>query len=35
MINERPLTDWLPLTAKEVEKRGSNQLDVIIISGDA
>ena len=35
MNNERPLTDWLPLTAKEVEKRGWDELDVILISGDA
>lgn len=32
---ERPITDWLPLTKKEVEKRGWDQLDVILISGDA
>lgn len=32
---ERPLTDWLPTTKKEVESRGWEQLDVIIISGDA
>ncbi|MBI1836930.1 MAG: YgiQ family radical SAM protein [Flavobacteriia bacterium] len=35
MTNERPITDWLPLTKKEVEKRGWDELDVIIISGDA
>ncbi len=35
MTNERPLTDWLPLTKKEVEKRGWDELDVILISGDA
>lgn len=35
MLNERPITDWLPLTAKEVEKRGWEELDVILISGDA
>jgi uncharacterized radical SAM protein YgiQ len=35
MTNERPITDWLPLTKKEVEKRGWDQLDVILISGDA
>ncbi len=35
-MNElRPITDWLPITQKEVEKRGWEQLDVIIISGDA
>jgi uncharacterized radical SAM protein YgiQ len=32
---ERPITDWLPLTMKEVEKRGWDELDVVIISGDA
>ncbi|MEA5260434.1 YgiQ family radical SAM protein [Arcicella aquatica] len=32
---ERPITDWLPLTKKEVEKRGWEELDVILISGDA
>ncbi len=37
MINEnlRPLSDWLPITKKEVESRGWDQLDVILISGDA
>lgn len=35
-MNElRPITDWLPITKKEVEKRGWEELDVIIISGDA
>ena len=32
---ERPITDWLPLTKKEVEKRGWNEVDVVLISGDA
>lgn len=32
---ERPITDWLPLTKKEVEKRGWDELDIILISGDA
>jgi uncharacterized radical SAM protein YgiQ len=31
----RPLTDWLPITKKEVEMRGWEELDVILISGDA
>lgn len=31
----RPVTDWLPITKKEVEKRGWEELDVILISGDA
>ncbi|MFN6013306.1 MAG: YgiQ family radical SAM protein, partial [Flavobacteriales bacterium] len=35
MQEERPITDWLPLTKKEVEKRGWEELDVIIVSGDA
>lgn len=30
-----PITDWLPITKKEVTKRGWDQLDVILISGDA
>ncbi|MFM6947725.1 MAG: YgiQ family radical SAM protein [Aquirufa sp.] len=34
-VRERPITDWLPLTKKEVEKRGWDELDVILISGDA
>jgi len=29
------LTDWLPITKKEIEDRGWSQLDVIIVSGDA
>ena len=32
---DRPLSDWLPITKKEVEDRGWTELDVIIISGDA
>ena len=35
MIELQPITDWLPITKKEVEKRGWEQLDVILISGDA
>ncbi len=31
----RPLSDWLPITKKEVEARGWEELDVILISGDA
>jgi len=31
----RPITDWLPLTMKEVEKRGWEDIDVLLISGDA
>jgi uncharacterized radical SAM protein YgiQ len=32
---ERPITDWLPITKKEVEKRGWDEVDVVLISGDA
>ncbi|MEZ4827617.1 MAG: YgiQ family radical SAM protein [Bacteroidia bacterium] len=35
MEKQRPVTDWLPITAKEVQQRGWEQLDVILISGDA
>lgn len=35
MIHERPITDWLPITKKEVEMRGWEELDVILVSGDA
>ncbi len=35
MIEQRPVTDWLPITKKEVEMRGWEELDVILISGDA
>ncbi|MCF8296469.1 MAG: YgiQ family radical SAM protein [Saprospiraceae bacterium] len=33
--NNIHITSWLPTTKKEVEKRGWDELDVIIISGDA
>jgi uncharacterized radical SAM protein YgiQ len=33
--NEIPITAWLPTTAKEAQKRGWDELDVILISGDA
>jgi uncharacterized radical SAM protein YgiQ len=33
--NERPITDWLPLTKQEVEKRGWDEVDVVLVSGDA
>ncbi len=32
---ERPITDWLPLTKQEVEKRGWDEVDVVLVSGDA
>ena len=35
MQEQRPLSDWLPVTKKELEKHGWTELDVIIISGDA
>ncbi len=35
MDSRRPITDWLPITKKEMEKRGWDQPDVILISGDA
>ncbi len=35
MLGERPITDWLPITRKEVEIRGWDELDVILVSGDA
>jgi uncharacterized radical SAM protein YgiQ len=35
MTYKRPVTDWLPITKKEVEMRGWDELDVILISGDA
>jgi uncharacterized radical SAM protein YgiQ len=31
----RPLQDWLPLTAKDAQARGWDELDVVLISGDA
>jgi uncharacterized radical SAM protein YgiQ len=34
-MQERPITDWLPLTMKDVQKRGWEELDVVLISGDA
>jgi hypothetical protein len=35
MNPERPISDWLPLSLKEAEKRGWDAFDVILISGDA
>ena len=34
-MNHHPLSDWLPITRKEVKSRGWEQLDVILVSGDA
>ncbi len=33
--NQYKLTDWLPTTAKEVKRRGWDELDIILFSGDA
>jgi uncharacterized radical SAM protein YgiQ len=35
MLDNRPITEWLPITRKEVEMRGWDELDVILVSGDA
>jgi uncharacterized radical SAM protein YgiQ len=35
MEQNRPVTDWLPITQKELDIRGWDYLDVILISGDA
>lgn len=35
MEHTRPQLDWLPITKKEVDAKGWEELDVIIISGDA
>lgn len=32
---ELPITSWLPLTMKEVKKRGWEELDVVLVTGDA
>ena len=32
---KRPITDWLPITKKELEKHGWDELDVVLVSGDA
>ncbi|MFT5779613.1 MAG: putative radical SAM protein YgiQ [Crocinitomicaceae bacterium] len=31
----RPITDWMPITRDELEKHGIDEVDVILISGDA
>jgi len=33
--NELPITAWLPTTVKEAKKRGWDELDIILITGDA
>jgi len=35
MTESRPISDWLPITKKEVELRGWTDIDVVLISGDA
>ncbi len=35
MTHPRKITDWLPTTKKECIKRGWNELDVILFTGDA
>lgn len=35
MQEKRPLTDWLPITKKELKHHGWEELDVVLISGDA
>jgi uncharacterized radical SAM protein YgiQ len=35
MESQLPLTAWLPLTMKEVKKRGWDELDIILVTGDA
>ena len=32
---QRPISDWLPLSLKEASKRGWEDFDVILISGDS
>lgn len=34
-MQNRPLTDWLPITTKELEAHGWETPDVILVSGDA
>jgi len=33
--NRRPVSDWLPITKKELEAHGWEELDVVLVSGDA
>jgi uncharacterized radical SAM protein YgiQ len=33
--NELPITAWLPTTVKEAKKRGWDELDVVLVTGDA
>ncbi len=31
----RPISDWLPVSADEIRKRGWDEVDIIIVTGDA
>ena len=33
--NELPITAWLPTAMKEAKKRGWEELDVVLVTGDA
>jgi uncharacterized radical SAM protein YgiQ len=35
MNPQRPITEWLPITKKDLLKRGFDEVDVVLISGDA
>ncbi|WP_035842472.1 YgiQ family radical SAM protein [Crocinitomix catalasitica] len=35
MNKRRPVSDWLPITKKELEAHGWEELDIILVSGDA
>lgn len=35
MANQYKLTDWLPITKKEIELRGWDEVDIILVTGDA
>jgi len=35
MQEKRPITDWLPITQKELDHRDWTELDVVLFSGDA
>ncbi len=35
MNDLRPITDWIPITMKDLKKRGLDEVDVVLISGDA
>lgn len=35
MQEKRPITDWMPITMSELKKRGIDQVDVVLVSGDA